>query len=142
LELPGVEQRRKRLGNVVEDPLALLLLRLDPLPVLPHPARRSRLDLAEDVRVTADELLVDPPRHGLERPGLSLLQEQREEVRLEQKVPELVLELFVVSRERGVGDLVGLLDRVRDDRLRRLLAIPRAIAPQALGQALEIEECV
>jgi len=92
--------------------------------------------------MTADELLVDPPRHGLERPGLSLLQEQREEVRLEQKVPELVLELFVVGRERGVRDLIGLLDRMRDDRLRRLLAIPRAIAPQALGQALEIEECV
>jgi hypothetical protein len=79
--------------------------------------------------VTPDELLVDPPRHRLERPGLPLLEKQCEEVRLEQKVPELVLELFVVSRERRVGDLVGLLDRVRDDRLRRLLAIPRAIAP-------------
>ena len=33
--------------------------------------------------------------------------------------------------ERGVGDLVGLLDRVRDDRASRLLAIPGALAPQA-----------
>jgi hypothetical protein len=142
LELPSVEEGGKRLGHVVEDPLALLLVRLDPLPVLTNPAGCLRLDVAEDVRVTANELLVDAPRDGLERSGSTFLQQEREEVRLEQQVAELVLELRVVGGKGGVGDLVGLLDRVRNDRLRRLLAIPGAVAAQALGQALEIEECV
>jgi hypothetical protein len=92
------------------------------------------------VRVAADELLVDSPRDRLERAGAALLEQQREEVGLEQEVAELVLELRVVTCQRGVRDLVGLLDRVRDDRLRGLLTVPRTVAPQALGQALEIEK--
>jgi hypothetical protein len=94
------------------------------------------------MRVAADELLVDPAGDRLERPGSPFLQQEREEVRLEEQVAELVLELRVVSRERRVCDLVGLLDRVRDDRLGRLLPVPGAVASQALGQALEIEKCV
>lgn len=142
LELPGVEQRGKRLGDMVEDPIPLLLLRLDPLPVLADPDRSARLDLAEDMRVPADELLLDSARDRFERAGASLLQEQRQEVSLKEEVTELVLELGVVAGEGGVRDFVGLFDRVRDDRPRRLLPIPRAIAPEALGQLLEIEECV
>ncbi len=66
LELPCVQERRQRLGHVVEDPLALLLVGLDPLPVLADAAGGPRLDVAEDVRVAADELLVDPARDRLE----------------------------------------------------------------------------
>ena len=58
LHLAGIQQRRQRVGDVVEDALALLLLALDPLPVLAHAAGCPRLDLTEDVRVPADELLV------------------------------------------------------------------------------------
>ncbi len=124
----------------MEDPFPLLLLRLDPLPVLADPAGRASVDLAEDVRVAADELLVDTSRNRLERAGSPLLQQQRQKVGLEEEVAELVLELRVVLGECGVRDLIGLFDRVRDDRLRRLLAIPRAVAPEALGQTLEIEK--
>jgi hypothetical protein len=92
------------------------------------------------VRVAADELLVDTPGDRLERAGAALLEQQRQKVGLEQEVAELVLELGVVGGERGVCDLVGLLDRVGDDRLRGLLAVPRAVAPEALGQTLEIEK--
>jgi hypothetical protein len=91
--------------------------------------------------MAADELLVHPARHRLQRPGAAFLEEQRKEVTLKEKIAELVLEFRVVARERGVGDLVGLLDRVGDDRLRRLGAIPGAIAPEAFSQALEIEKC-
>ena len=41
---------------------------------------------------------------------------------------------------RGVGDFVRLLDRVRHDRALGLLAIPRTVAPQALCQRLQVDE--
>ena len=47
-----------------------------------------------------------------------------------------------MAGKRGVSDFVGLLDGVRDDRRRRLLAIPGAIAAQPLGQPLELDQCV
>ena len=78
--------------------------------------------------------------HFREVAGPPLLQQQREEIDLEEQVAELVEQLRVVGRKCGVGDLVRLLDGVRDDRLRRLLAIPRALPAQALGQRLKFEE--
>ena len=78
----------------------------------------------------------------LEVAGAALREEQREEVRLEEQVAELVEQLRVVAGERRVGDLVGLLDRVRHDRPLGLLAIPRAVAAQALGQLLELDQRV
>ena len=78
--------------------------------------------------VTSHELLMSPTSNVLQ-PQLALLrQEKGQEIHLEEQVAELVEELLVVLGERGVGDLVGLLDRVRHDRPRRLLAIPRALA--------------
>ena len=142
LHLARVKQRRQRLGHVVEDALALLLLDLQPLPVLAHAAGGLRLRVAEDVRMARDELRVDRARDGLEVAGAALGEQQREEVGLEEQVAELVEQLGVVARERGVGDLVGLLDRVRHDRALRLLAIPGALAAQALGQLLELDQRV
>lgn len=89
-----------------------------------------------------DQLLVDSPcNRGQVAPAL-LLEQQGQEVGLEEEVAELVLELCRVTEQRGVGDLVGLLDRVRDDRPRRLLAVPRAVAAKTLGQLLQLEECI
>ena len=59
---------------------------------------------------------------------------------MEQQVAELVQQLLVAARQRSVRNLIRLLDRVRDDRLRRLLAVPRAVAAEALGQRLELDE--
>ena len=126
----------------MEDAGTALLLALDPLPVLAHAAGRLGLDLTEDVRVARDELGVDTARSRLEAAGAALLEQQREEVRLKQQVADLVEQLCVVTRERGVGDLVGLLDGVRDDRLRGLLAVPWALAAKALGQLLKLDEGV
>ena len=66
-----------------------------------------------------------------ERAGAALLQEEGEEVHLEEHVAELVEELLVVALSGGVGELVGLLDRVRNDRALVLLAVPWAFDPQA-----------
>ena len=86
------------------------------------------------------ELRVRELSHLLEVALSPLLEQQREEVDLEEQVTELVEQLRVVARQRGVGHLVGLLDRVRNDRARRLLAVPRALAPQPLGQLLQVYE--
>src|SRR5439155_2327234 len=70
----------------------------------------------------------------------SLLEQEREEVDLEEQVAELVEQLRVVAGERGIRDLVRLLDRVRDDGRRRLLPIPGAVAAQPLRQPLQLEK--
>src|SRR5206468_1068572 len=82
----------------------------------------------------------DAARNVLQVAFAPLGQEKREEVDLEEEVAQLVAQLLVVAALGGVRDLVGLLDRVRDDRPRSLLAVPRTIAPQPLGQLLELEQ--
>ena len=127
LHLAGEQERRQRLGDVVEDAAPALLLGLDLLPALPHAARRPSFGLAEHVRVPADELLVNGAGDALEVAVALLLEEQREEVDLEEQVAELVGELGRIVADGGVRDLVRLLDGVRDDRARGLLAVPRAV---------------
>ena len=89
------------------------------------------MDLAEHVRMAADQLVGHMLGDLGERAGPALLEQQREEVDLEQDVAELVDQLGVVATVGGVGELVGLLDRMRNDRTLVLLAIPRALAPAA-----------
>src|SRR5262249_111677 len=131
-----------RFGNVVEDALTLLLLDLQPFPVLAHAARRVSGDVSEDVRVASDELGVDRTCDLLEITLPTLLEQQRKEVDLEEQITELAQQLRAVVSKRSVRNLVRLLERMRHDRLRRLLAIPRAVTPQPLGQLLELEQRV
>jgi hypothetical protein len=58
-------------------------------------------------------------------------------VHLEEHVAQLVEQLGVIARVGGRGELVRLLDRVRDDRALVLLAVPGALAPQPPGQLVE-----
>jgi hypothetical protein len=89
------------------------------------------------VRVAADQLLAAVLGDLGERARPALLEQQREEVDLEEDVAELVEQLRVVTRVRGRRELVGLLDRVRDDRALVLLAVPRALRAQAAGERIE-----
>ena len=116
-------------------PLPALLLGLDRLPALAHATCRARLGVAEDVRVPADELRVHGARDRVEIALVPLLQEQSEEGHLEEQVAKLVMELGRIVGERGVGDLVGLLDRVRDDRARRSARDPTGTRPGGDGSA-------
>ena len=100
-----------------------------------RPAVRG-LDLAEHVRMAADQLLVHRACHLLEVALPVFGEQEREEVHLEEQVAELVDQLLGRTGERRIGDLVGLFDRVRHDRARGLLAVPRALPPQPLGQLL------
>ncbi len=92
------------------------------------------------MRVAADELLAAVLGDGGEVARAALLEQQRQEVHLKQDVAELVEELRVVAGVRGVGELVRLLDRVRDDRPLVLLAIPRALHAQAARELVEAAE--
>ncbi len=96
--------------------------------------------VAEDVRMPADELLGGSPRDRAEVARAPFLEQQRQEVDLEQHVAELVQQLRVVAGVRGVRQLVGLLDRVRDDALLVLLTVPGAIAAQAPRDRVQLEE--
>ena len=130
LHLARIEQRGKRLRDVVEDSLAVL--------------SRSRLISSQRSRTRPAVFdSASPNTWGCRRTSFScapagdrleilasaLRQQEREEVDLEQEVAELVGELRVVAPDRRVGDLVGLLDRVRDDRALGLLTIPGTVAP-------------
>src|SRR5207244_8019334 len=75
LHLAGVEERGKRLRNVVEDPLAPFVRALDVLPPGLDRTRGVGLRIAEDVGVAADELLVAPTRHLLEAGPAALLEQ-------------------------------------------------------------------
>src|SRR5262249_54606284 len=84
LELARVQERRQRFRHMVEDAFALLLLYLQPLPVLAHAAGSLRLGRAEDVWMPRDELGVDSLGDRLEVAGAALVEEEREEVDLEE----------------------------------------------------------
>ena len=89
------------------------------------------------MRVAPDQLLAHVLGDVGERARAALLEQQRQEVDLEEHVAELVEQLGVVPRMGGGGQLVGLLDRVRDDRALVLLAIPGALHAQAAGERVE-----
>ena len=90
--------------------------------------------------MAADQLVVDVLGDLRQRPGAALLQQQAQELHLEQHVAELVEQLAVVAGVRGVRQLVGLLDGVRDDRALVLLAIPGAVPAQAPRQGVQPRE--
>ncbi|MDX6492133.1 MAG: hypothetical protein QOH02_68 [Gaiellaceae bacterium] len=141
LELARVQQGRQVLGHLAEEArLATGLAGLDPIPVGEDLAGICHLGVAEDVRMAADQLLAAVLGDLGQRAGAPLLEQEREEVDLEEHVAQLVEQLGVVARLGGVGQLVGLLDGVRDDRALVLVAVPRALAAQAPGQLVEALE--
>ena len=89
------------------------------------------------MRVAADQLLAAVVGHLGQATGAALLEQERQEVHLEEHVAELVEQLGVVAGVGGVGQLVGLLDGVRDDRALVLLAVPGALAAQPARDLVE-----
>ena len=90
--------------------------------------------------MAADQLLAAVLRDLGQRAAAALLEQQREKVDLEEHVAELVEQLGVVARVRGRRQLVGLLDRVRDDRAFVLLTIPGALAAKPACDLVELLE--
>src|SRR5439155_10044117 len=140
LHLSRVKQGGQRSRHVVENTLTSLLLGLDRLPAQAHGTGAICFRPAEDMRVTANELLVRVSGDGFEISLALLLQEQGQEVDLEEQVAQLVEELPARPGPGCVRDLVRLFDGVRDDGAGRLLAVPRALEAQAPRQLLQIDE--
>jgi hypothetical protein len=86
-----------------------------------------------------NQLVMNRAGHARQVALALLLQQQREEEGLEEEVAELILELAGIAADRRIGDLIRFLDRVRNDRPNRLLAVPRTVTAEPLGQALKIE---
>ena len=99
LHLARVERPGQVLRHLAEDArLAPGLGALDRVPVAQHLAGVLDLDVAEDVRVPADQLLAAVLGDLGQRAAAALLEQQREEVDLEEDVAELVEQLGVVAR--------------------------------------------
>src|SRR4051812_33709377 len=140
-ELAGIQRPGEVLRHLPEDAgLAALLALLDLVPVLQDLAGGLSGDVAEDMRVAADQLLAAVLGHRGEVTLAALLEQDGEEDDLEQHVAELVEQLAVIAAVGGVGQLVGLLDRVRHDRALVLLAVPRALDTEAPADLVEERE--
>ena len=124
----------------MEDALPALLLDLDALPARLDLGRRVGDGVGEDVRVPADELLLDGGAHAGQVAGAALAHHEGEQHDLQQQVAELAVHVLEVVAGDGVGELVDLLDRVGDDVPRRLLAVPRALHAEHVDDALERDE--
>ena len=136
----GAGEGRQRLGDPVEQArphrrhvaacpgTRAPLGRLDRFPHPLHLVRRQVACLAEHVRMAADQLGRDGLDHVAEDEGAGLLGHAGVEHDLQQQVAELVPEVLEVAALDGVGNLVGLLDRVGRDRPERLLKVPRTSA--------------
>ena len=86
----------------------------------------ARGGVAEHVRMAADHLVGDGARHIGEGEVAGFLGHAGVIDHLEQQVAQLVRQGGEVAPGDGVGDLVGLLDRVGRDRVEVLLLVPRA----------------
>jgi hypothetical protein len=139
-DLARVEERRqvlRQLGGLIS---ATLDLALDLLPLREDLSRRRQILVAVHVRVTADQFRGAGLGHRGQVPLPPLLEKQGEEEDLEEDIAELVDHRRGVVTIRCVGELIRLLDGVRDDRAGVLLAVPRTLAAQSPGDLVEMLE--
>ena len=129
----GLDQRRKRARDTAQRTApAVLLAQLERLPVLLDFGGRVGVDVAIDVRVPVYEFVAQGVGHVPEIKGALLLAQLRVEDHVQQQVAELLLDsLHVVIRD-GIGQFVGLLDRIAAQRVEGLLPIPGAFAAQGV----------
>ena len=136
LHLVRMQQRGQPAGDAVERGLhrAAFFLALDLVPAPQHRRGIRAPVVAEHMRMPADELRRDLPRHRVEIVAPLLVRDLRVEDRLEQQIAEFLAEISVIPRIDGRHDLVSLLQQPRAQRCVRLLAIPGAPArPAQLG---------
>ena len=94
------------------------------------------------MRVAADQLLGHLLGDVAQRARSALLEQQREELDLEEDVPELIGELGVIAAVGRIGQLVGLLDGVGHDRALILLAVPGTFDTELAGDRVEpLQRC-
>ena len=125
LQLGRPFERRKRQGNAGQGAFVGRYFALGGLDVLPA---GTVLGIAEDMRMTALELVADARDHVLEREMAGFVSHLRVEHDLELEIAEFVGERVHIVASDGVSDLIGFFDRIRGDGREALRAIPFAAA--------------
>lgn len=96
------------------------------LPARRHGFAVSALGVAEDVRVTALQLVADGGAHLIEIEQPLFLPHLSVEHHLKQQVAQLVAQIGVVLPLDGVQHFVSFFQRIRRNGGEGLLAVPRA----------------
>jgi hypothetical protein len=90
--------------------------------------------------MASDQLLPAVVGDLLEAPGPALLEQKREEVDLEEDVAKLVQQLAVVAAVGSVRQLVGLFDRMGDDRALVLFSVPGTLLAQLTSDLVQLRQ--
>ena len=101
-------------------------------------------DVAEDVRVAADHLLLEPARHVLDVELARLGGDRGVQVDLQQHVAQLFAEVLgaasVLERLDGLDRLVGLLEQVLGQRAVGLRSLPAALGAEPRHDLDELDQ--
>ena len=116
------------------------LLALDALPQVLDGLGGETARFPEHMRMAADKLLGDRLDHVAEIEGALLLRHAGVEHDLQQEVAQFVAQIVEIAAGDGVGDLVGLLDRVGRDGREILLQIPRTAGPGRAQRRHDVEK--
>ena len=104
---------------------AVPLVLFDLLPVCPDLIDTLHFDIAEDMRMTADQFFRDVPRHLVKVEGAAFLGQLAVEDNLQEQIAEFVEHLVVVARFDGIHQFIDFLDGVESQRFMVLFAVPR-----------------
>src|SRR5579883_1414492 len=111
---------------------------------LPDPRELSGIGrdvrVLKHVRVAPDQLLTNGACNRGEIEPALLLRQPRMKDHLEEKIAELIAKLPGLATLHGVGDFIGLLDRVGRNGVERLLPIPGAAALRIAQPRHQLEE--
>ena len=116
------------------------LLRLDALPQALDGLRRVLALVTEHMRMPADELLGDALHHVAEIEGALFLRHAGMENDLQQKIAELLAQIGKIAARDGVGNLVGLLQRIGRDGRKILRQIPGTAGLRRTQRRHDVEE--
>ena len=132
LDLGGTGQGRQRGGDVIVDAgPGTLLGRFQLLPVDEHLVGARDVHLAEDVRMTVDQLLGEPFGDVVHVPAALICSHLRMEHDLQQQVAQLVTDRVVVVGIDRLQQFVRLFEQVQGQCLVRLLSVPWTTAGTA-----------
>ncbi len=87
--------------------------------------------IAEHMRVAAHELFGDRLHHVAEVERALFLRHAGVKHDLQQEIAQFVAQIVEVAARDGVGDLVGLFERVGGNRRKVLFEVPRAAGLRA-----------
>src|SRR5438045_927567 len=105
-----------------------LLFSFDRFPLLHHALAVAHGALAEDVRMSPNQLSGDFLEHLADIEAAGLLRDFRVHHREQNQVAQFLAQIRVIPRTHGARDFVGFFNQWRQKRFVRLLRVPRTAA--------------